>query len=117
MLDEPDVVYLYEAYVDHAAFEAHKANEPFKRFIDEIVPHVIEPPTFILPFSEALRRTPTADRPELRSALAEHLRGIHLMGHRLGVAPPHAAAAPHMREVRITRLPTGGQPVTTRSAT
>ena len=47
--DEPDVVYLYEAYVDEAAFQAHQANEPFKRFVEEIVPNVIEPLTFVVP--------------------------------------------------------------------
>jgi quinol monooxygenase YgiN len=51
--DEPDVVYLYEAYVDQTAFDAHKANEPFKRFIDEIVPSIIEPPTFVVPFTQS----------------------------------------------------------------
>jgi len=52
IVDEPDVVYLYEAYVDQAAFEAHKANAPFKRFVEEIIPNVIEPPTFVVPFTE-----------------------------------------------------------------
>ena len=51
--DEPDAVYLYEAYVDHAAFEVHKANEPFKRFVEEIVPNIIEPPTFVIPFTQS----------------------------------------------------------------
>ena len=50
--DEPDVVYLYEAYVDRAAFDRHKANEPFKQFVGHIVPNVIEPPTFVVPFSQ-----------------------------------------------------------------
>jgi quinol monooxygenase YgiN len=48
---EPDTVYLYEAYVDETAFAAHTANAPFKRFIDEIVPGVAEPPTFVVPFT------------------------------------------------------------------
>ena len=51
--DEADVVYLYEAYVDHDAFEAHKANDPFKRFIEEIVPSLAEPPTFVEPFTQS----------------------------------------------------------------
>jgi quinol monooxygenase YgiN len=49
--EEPDVVYLYEAYADQDAFKAHQANEPFKRFIDEIVPSLFEAPTFVLPFT------------------------------------------------------------------
>lgn len=52
--DEANVVYLYEAYVDRDAFEAHKANDPFKRFIEEIVPSLAEPPTFVVPFTESL---------------------------------------------------------------
>ena len=52
--NEPDVVYLYEAYVDGVAFEAHKANEPFKRFIEEIVPNLAEPPTFVVPFTQSV---------------------------------------------------------------
>jgi (4S)-4-hydroxy-5-phosphonooxypentane-2,3-dione isomerase len=51
--DEPDAVYLYEAYVDQAAFEAHKANAPFQRFVDEIVPNVVEPPTFVIPVTQS----------------------------------------------------------------
>ena len=49
----PPAVYLYEAYVDHAAFEVHNANEPFKRFVEEIVPNIIEPPTFVIPFTQS----------------------------------------------------------------
>jgi quinol monooxygenase YgiN len=49
--NEPDVVYLYEAYVDEVAFGAHTANAPFKRFIEEIVPNLAEPPTFVVPFT------------------------------------------------------------------
>ena len=52
--DEPNVVYLYEAYVDHDAFEAHKANDPFERFIEEIVPALAEPPTFVVPFTQSV---------------------------------------------------------------
>jgi quinol monooxygenase YgiN len=51
--EEPNVVYLYEAYVDHEAFEAHKANEPFQRFIEDIVPNLAEPPTFVVPFTRS----------------------------------------------------------------
>ena len=52
--NEPHVVYLYEAYVDQVAFEAHTANAPFKRFINEIVPNLAEPPTFIVPFTQSV---------------------------------------------------------------
>jgi quinol monooxygenase YgiN len=51
--DEANVIYLYEAYVDRDAFEVHKANSPFKRFIDEIVPSLAEPPVFVVPFTQS----------------------------------------------------------------
>jgi quinol monooxygenase YgiN len=50
---EPNVVYLYEAYADQEAFGAHKANEPFKKFVEEVVPSLFEPPTFVLPFTSS----------------------------------------------------------------
>ena len=50
--DEPDAVYLYEAFVDQAAFDTHKEGaHPFKKFVAEIIPNVIEPVVFVLPFS------------------------------------------------------------------
>ena len=48
------MVYLYKAYVDQDAFEAHTANVPFKRFIEEIVPNLAEPPTFVVPFTQSV---------------------------------------------------------------
>lgn len=53
VLDEPDALYLYEAFVDQAAFEVHKEGAPFKKFVAEIIPNVIEPVVFVLPFSES----------------------------------------------------------------
>ena len=52
--NEPDVVYLYEAYVDELAFETHTAGAPFKRFVEEIVPDLAEPPTFVVPFTQSV---------------------------------------------------------------
>lgn len=43
--DDPEAenaLYLYESYTDEAAFDAHRANAPFKKFVDEIVPNCIE---------------------------------------------------------------------------
>ncbi len=51
--DEPNVVLLYEAYTDRDAFEVHTANEPFKRFVDEIIPSLLEPPSFVLTFTNS----------------------------------------------------------------
>ena len=50
--DDPNAVYLYEGYVDKAAFDEHKQNEPFKRFMEHVVPNVIEPPVVVLPPAE-----------------------------------------------------------------
>ena len=59
--DEPDAFYLYEAFVDQAAFEAHQKSEPFKKFVTEIVPNVIEPVIFVLRSPSALCRSPRPD--------------------------------------------------------
>jgi quinol monooxygenase YgiN len=50
---EPDAFYLYEAYVDRAAFDQHMRGEPFKRFMAEIVPQMLEPVTFVFPFADS----------------------------------------------------------------
>ena len=52
--DEPDAVYLYEAYVDQAALDAHKEGEPFKKFVAEILPKLAEPPAFVVPFTQSV---------------------------------------------------------------
>jgi (4S)-4-hydroxy-5-phosphonooxypentane-2,3-dione isomerase len=39
--NEPDAVYLYEAYAGDEAFAAHCDGPPFKKFVDHIVPNVI----------------------------------------------------------------------------
>ena len=36
--ENPDGVYVYEAYVDQGAFAEHQKNEPFQRFRNEIRP-------------------------------------------------------------------------------
>jgi quinol monooxygenase YgiN len=46
----PDSLILYEAYVDSEAFKQHQAAEPFKKFVAEIVPNLIEAVSFIVPF-------------------------------------------------------------------
>ena len=46
--DEPDVIYLYEAYSSAEAFAAHREGAPFKKFVDEIVPNVIAKIEFLL---------------------------------------------------------------------
>jgi quinol monooxygenase YgiN len=39
--DEPDEVYLCEAYANNEAAAAHREQPPFKRFVDHIVPNVV----------------------------------------------------------------------------
>jgi quinol monooxygenase YgiN len=51
---QPDAVYLYEAYVDRAAFARHQANEPYKRFVDVIVPELIDEINELFGFTDAL---------------------------------------------------------------
>ena len=51
--DEPDAFYVYEAYVDEAAFDAHREGEPFKRFVAGEISDMIEPVTFVLPFANS----------------------------------------------------------------
>ena len=46
----PDSLILYEAYVESEAFKTHQAAEPFKKFVAEIVPNLIETVSFIAPF-------------------------------------------------------------------
>ena len=46
--DDPDSVYLYEAYVDDEAFDAHRAGAPFVRFVEHVVPNVIASIEFLL---------------------------------------------------------------------
>ena len=38
----PNAMYLYESYTDQEAFDAHKANAPFKKFAAEGRPDCIE---------------------------------------------------------------------------
>ena len=44
------------------AFEAHQAGEPFKKFVDEIIPHVIDPPILVIPFTESTISIAESDR-------------------------------------------------------
>lgn len=46
----PGSLILYEAYIDSDAFTKHQAAEPFKKFVAEIVPNLIETISFIVPF-------------------------------------------------------------------
>lgn len=49
---EPDVLYLYEAYKDLAAYEDHKKGEPYKKWGD-FVP-MMEQVTDVIPFAESI---------------------------------------------------------------
>jgi (4S)-4-hydroxy-5-phosphonooxypentane-2,3-dione isomerase len=40
--DDPDAVYLYEAYASPEAFDIHMSSELVKRFISEIAPAYVE---------------------------------------------------------------------------
>jgi quinol monooxygenase YgiN len=45
--DEPDAIFLYEMYASDAAFATHRDGEPFKRFVDHIVPNVVDTMDFL----------------------------------------------------------------------
>lgn len=49
---EPNVVYLYEAYKDRAAYEDHQKGEPYKKW-GEFVP-MMEQVTDVIPLTESL---------------------------------------------------------------
>lgn len=53
--EEADAFYLYEAYADVAAREAHKAGEPYKKFVENVSDDLLidEPPIFALPWAES----------------------------------------------------------------
>jgi (4S)-4-hydroxy-5-phosphonooxypentane-2,3-dione isomerase len=53
--EETDAVYVYEAYVDQAAFDTHLAGEPCKKFFEELSNDLLidEPPVFVLPWAES----------------------------------------------------------------
>ncbi|GAA2312872.1 hypothetical protein GCM10010149_74830 [Nonomuraea roseoviolacea subsp. roseoviolacea] len=50
---EPDVVYVYEAYTDRAAFERHIGNGPVRRF-GEIMNDLVEGWTMVVPFGHSV---------------------------------------------------------------
>jgi autoinducer 2-degrading protein len=45
--DEPDAIFLYEMYASDVAFAAHRDGEPFKSFVDHIVPNVVDKMDFL----------------------------------------------------------------------
>jgi quinol monooxygenase YgiN len=52
--DQPDAVYLYEAYVDQEAFARHQANEPYKRFVRVIMPELVAELNEVFGFTDSL---------------------------------------------------------------
>src|SRR5262249_6525793 len=51
---EPDGVYLYEAYTDPDAFASHQSNEPYKRFVSEIEPQLINEQDILFDWADSL---------------------------------------------------------------
>jgi (4S)-4-hydroxy-5-phosphonooxypentane-2,3-dione isomerase len=49
---EPDVVYVYEAYRDMQAFEAHKKNEPYKKWA-EVERRTMQRVTDVIPYTHS----------------------------------------------------------------
>jgi quinol monooxygenase YgiN len=51
--DNPDAVFVYEAYRDAEAFAEHQKNEPFQRFRSEVRPDWIAELKMLMPFSNS----------------------------------------------------------------
>jgi (4S)-4-hydroxy-5-phosphonooxypentane-2,3-dione isomerase len=51
---QPDAVYLYEAYENPEAFARHQANEPYKRFVNEIEPELFDERHNLFDFTNSL---------------------------------------------------------------
>ncbi|MFK4084594.1 putative quinol monooxygenase [Kribbella sp. NPDC020789] len=51
--DEPDAIYVYEAYTSREAFELHIKNPAVQRF-GEIAEALVEGWSFVIPFGESL---------------------------------------------------------------
>ncbi len=47
--EDDSVVYFYEAYVDKAGFEAHKAGAPFQKFVGGLMDECIESVDAVVP--------------------------------------------------------------------
>ena len=50
----PHSLILYEAYLDAEAFKTHQAADPFKKFVADIVPNLVEGVAFIVPFGNSM---------------------------------------------------------------
>jgi quinol monooxygenase YgiN len=59
----PDSVILYEGYIDADAFKTHQEAAPFKKFVAEIVPNLVEGVAFIVPFGNSTTSNADADGP------------------------------------------------------
>ena len=51
---DEDALYVYESYRDTDAFEEHKANEPYKKMMDQVRPECIESVDVLLRFVEEI---------------------------------------------------------------
>jgi quercetin dioxygenase-like cupin family protein/quinol monooxygenase YgiN len=51
--NQPDGIYLYEAYTDPDDFARHKSNEPYKRFVGKIDPELIDARDVIFDWTES----------------------------------------------------------------
>jgi len=51
---DTNTVVLSEAYTDSDAFKVHQAAEPFRRFVADIVPNMVEKVEFIVAFGLSL---------------------------------------------------------------
>jgi quinol monooxygenase YgiN len=52
--ENPDAVYVYEAYLSEDAFAEHRKNEPFQRFRNEVRPEWLTELKMIMPFANSV---------------------------------------------------------------
>ncbi|HEU4793586.1 MAG TPA: antibiotic biosynthesis monooxygenase [Nitrolancea sp.] len=52
--DQPDALYLYEAYTDPEAFAIHRANEPYQRFVNKIDPELLDEQCVVFDWTNSL---------------------------------------------------------------
>ncbi len=61
--DEPDAIFLYEMYASDVAFAADRDGEPYKRFVDHIVPNVVDKMDFLFRSASSGRERRQLDLP------------------------------------------------------
>jgi quercetin dioxygenase-like cupin family protein/quinol monooxygenase YgiN len=101
----PDAVYVYEAYTNLKAFEKHQANEPYKRFVDQIGPELIGEQSTFFGWTDSLvsNTDPVTDDPDISKVSfgsfppdVENLRHFNGRAELRRLAPDRKASVAHV---------------------